>query len=300
MPSYYTNIVSGAEIVPSRLTAAGDSIWEEIIYPGTYPKIKIKPREGLCVTRAFKVPADLIDVFGIECSNSTFVDQGRHPQFPNVYITDVDLDPFGEDGAVQMRQTGFNVTEPEYWMAVVNYECRKFSPVSGQSADNSNGADLLDGTVNVTSEVLLIDGAGFKWAGDTTNIAEHIQMPKTIPIIDREIKIPRLMLIPWVPIRACVGCVNKVAYSGALPETLLYLGASVGFRFAFDGSLTYSLTHKFKEKGFLVYTDATETTTMVATWNHFYRKTDKLWKKTKPLVYTPIDFGAAGLIPGVS
>ncbi len=278
----------------SRVTSAGSAKWEEVISPGNYPKIQIKIKEGLSIVRAFKVPAEDVFEFGNEVSNASTFDDGQHPVFTWCYISSVDLEPFAADGAVQFQQNSDGMTEPMIWLAIVTYETMKKAIATGQNSDNSNGADLYDGNVNITSEVMLLEGSGFKWVGDAVRIAESIQMPKTIPIIDRELRIPKVVYIPWAAIRACVGCVNSVAYMGAAPQTLLYLGAGIQFKKAFDGTMNFSISHKFKEKAFLDAVGA------IVTWNHFYRKLTLDWKKTNPLVYYPVNFAAAGIISGVT
>ena len=289
----WTLIENGAVITPSRVTLNGSYNWEEILSPGSYPKMKFTVGKGLTISRAFKVPSSDIVAFGNEVCNATTISDGQHPVFTQCYIVDVDIDPFnGGDNTIPYCQSSEGIVEPLFYTCVVNYEPLVLNIETNQKPENSNGADLYEGTVNVTSEVMLSGASAYSWEGETVRIGEDSQIPKVIPIIDREIRIPRATVIPWTAIRACVGCVNSIAYFGALPQTVLYLGANISFKRAFDGTMTYGLNHKFKEKAWLTELDG------VAGWNHFYRKKDKRWKKTSPLVYQIANFRP--LMPGVT
>lgn len=294
-------ITSGAATPCSKVSRTGTENWEEVISPGQYPSYDVN-REGTTVTRAFKVPAEELNEFGYECMPPGM--PGEHPNIPYVFVDSVSVNPFN-DGNTHWYQHELGYTEPGYYMCVVKYSRIVNDITSGTPGGpenptpepgNSNGADLYDGEINVTNEVMLLESDGFKWAGDANKISERMMIPKLITIIDRSINIPRVASIPWTEINRCNGRVNSTSYMNVQAEQLLYCGAQIKFKRSFDGSMSFGISHKFKQKSVNVSTGASTSSTVG--WNHFYDTKTETWKKTDKPVYVKVSF--VGLLPGVA
>jgi hypothetical protein len=285
-------ITSGVTTACSKVSRTGDANWEEVIAPGQYPNYDVN-RDGVVVTRAFKVPAEELNDFGGECMPPGL--PGEHPGIDFIFVDTVGITPFS-DGNIHWYQHDSGYTEPGFYMCVVRYSRMINDIGTGGTSDNSNGADLYDGEVNITNEVMLLESDGFKWAGDTKKISERMMIPKIIPVIERTINIPRVIVIPWGVINAANGKVNSASYMGVPSEQLLYCGAQVKFKRAFDGVMSFGISHKFKQKSISVSTGPSTST--VVGWNHFYDTVDETWKKTDKPVYVKAPF--FGLLPGVT
>lgn len=268
--------------VPSKLVFGGTALWEEIVSPQTSPTYQIN-RDGVSCTRYFRIKLDQLDDFADELFPNTDA-PGLHPLVPSLYVDTADISPFNNDGG-DFYSDSDGIMLPEYFLASVSYS--KFM----QEITEGTNADLLDGSVNISNEVLMLPGTGFKWDGTADKCPETTHLPKIVPIIDREINLPYVYAIPWTQIRACVGCVNDDTLFGAIAETLLYQGCCVKFKMSFNGTVRYGLSHKFKERRVKIGGGS------IGGWNHFYRKSSETFEKTDPLAYDPVDF--TGLIPGV-
>jgi hypothetical protein len=288
-----TLIGNNNEIVGSQLVAGGVSNWCEMINVGVAPTYDVNS-SSVINQRLFKVPRERLNEFGGEAFQGGL--RGRHPMIGYLFIDDVKVMPFA-DGMTKWYQTPEGVVEPEYWLCTVTYRplVNDYETISSSptppSPLNSNGADLYDGSIHVTNEVLMIEGDGVKWENQPKRIAIMVQLPKIIPIIDRVIRIPNVARIPWESIRTNVGRVNDSFYMNSEPETLLYVGARVSFRRLFNGLMNYNIEHHFKERIVNIGTSK-------GGWNHFWDVATQTWRRTTPLIYRKGIFD--DLIPGVS
>lgn len=289
-----TLIVNGASVVPSAVVLGGLENWEEVLSPGNYPKMTADRDRGAKFIRAFKIHADELSYFAFEALGGSGTLPGVHPAYTAMRVENLDAEPFAGDNAIGFRQRSEGFTEPIYFLIIVTYSPMSFKVPGGDPGETPEpgGEDLYDGSINVSSEVVLTESASFKWEGDSVRIPEHMQLPIIISIVDREINIPRVNSIPWAAIRACVSTVNIATYMGVPAESMLYLGAGVRFKRLFDGSMNWGLTHKFKEKTLNTVLDGR------VGWNHAFRASDGRWKRTEPLFYKKTNMAA--LIPGVS
>lgn len=287
-----TLIGNGNTIPGAKVTLAGGADWCEISQPGLYPVFTVT-RDRSSGVRAFKVPDDRLNEFGEECMPQGT--PGQHPAASFLFVDEVSIQPFG-DGNVPYYQDSLGHIVPESWLCIVKYSQMVNNIIDfpgGQTPGpvNSDGADLYDGVINITNEVMMFEGDGYTWENETDRIAEIMQFPKIIPIVDRELRIPRVTTIPWPEIRPRIGCVNSSGYMGANKETLLYIAANIGFKRSFNGQMSYSIAHKFKERRIRHKGN-------VYGWNHFWDPKTQDWRKTDPTVYSLSSFST--LIPGVT
>ena len=114
------------------------------------------------------------------------------------------------------------------------------------------------------------DWAGQPFPGEPANrnsvVIDDVQASMMIPIIEHETNWQYVPYPPWKAIRACIGKVNAYPIFGAMPETLLFLGAEAHREITTNGLRMWNMTYKFAEKN-MNPNDSSNP----QGWNHYLR-----------------------------
>lgn len=256
----------------SKVTAAGTQAWEELSEPnksntGSYG------RSNRSIMRAFRVAKGDTVTFFNECYTTTFPGVGAHPTLTNMYVSDVAIDHM--PGAEYSETSG--VMEPDYYLLTVSYAPLETQGDDGSSSDPAAPQDALTGSIITSTEAMTLPGYGLQWdglSGGEEKIKEGITPYLIIPTTQFTVIKPRQSSIPWAAERANKGRVNANTFWGYPPETVLYMGMQMQFRYSTDGSRQYDITHTFSARQ-IVYKNK------VYGWNHQYHEGKKDFYKVK-------------------
>lgn len=234
--------------------------------------------EANSIQAQFKIAWEDVDAFVEELFSHSFAVGGvfvfrgePFPGRPRYTATRCSIEPFG-DGNVRIEtdpETGA-CAFPAGAIASVTYEVLN----SQQDPDNPDLEPLVVHRYQVGAEFLTIPNKGLYFdGGDTSDpIPEDLQAGQLIPMIEWEATFPRIAEVPAEKIRGLVGHVNQSAWRNAAPETVLFLGAEVGYSFTPNQEVVYSMSYRFSEK-------RVKDGSNVYGWNHFMDPEDgNKWK----------------------
>lgn len=256
------------------LTAGGSKTWEELIEPVQSP-VGEYTRENRSITRAFRVPIAQTNALIAECFPTLSI-PGQHPVVGGMYVNKVGFGPMPGE---LLTENG-NHSEPANYLVSVTYGPLEIGPFGSQNPptfDPTQPIDLIIGNISATTEAVSIPKYTLKWDSDDSQcketgtgdeMAAYIIVPRT----QFTVMLPRQSSIPWAAHRANRGRVNGADFFGAEPETVLYVGMQVSYRFSSDGSRQFDIEHSFDEK---LINYGTET----YGWNHIWNAEAEEWDK---------------------
>lgn len=256
------------------LTAGGSKTWEELIEPTPSP-VGEYTRENRTITRAFRVPIAQTNALIAECFPTLSI-PGRHPVLTGMYVNRVGFGPMPGETLTEVG----NHSEPENYLISVTYgplEIGMFGSQNPPTIDPTQPIDLMIGNISCSMEAVSIPKYTMKWDSDDEqcketgtgdDMAAYINVPRT----QFTVMLPRQSSIPWVAHRVNRGKVNKNQFFGAKPETVLYVGMQVSYRFSNDGSRQFDVEHSFDEK-------AINYGTNTYGWNHVWNTVTQAWDK---------------------
>jgi hypothetical protein len=168
--------------------------------------------------------------------------------YPGVSYLYADTATFGTNSPDPMPSCGGSVATysgSESGMAEIQYRTLSYD---GEDADPS---DLLSRRYSIGGEFMSLPSNQVRWEyqapGETVQ-QEDISAGQVIPTIEHVISFHRLTSIPFAAIRANVGHLNDGVFEGAEDGCLMYLGAEIGFKLSTDGSISWTLEHRFSER----------------------------------------------------
>ncbi len=252
----------------SKITATGAAEWEELVEPASSPT-GVFSRENRTITRVFRVAAaDTPDMIA-ECF-PTRNTAGAHPIFPYLFVNDVQFAPM--PGYTASDDSGQTIAD--YYQITINY-----TPIVRDDENNpppdESPQDWLVGNVSFTTETMTLpEYGGLKWQSTNAEVKEPGVEPFIIvPITQYTLQVPQVSRIPWAAMRASRGRVNADYFFDSPPETLMYNGMNVSYRFSNDGGRQFDIEHSFSERSILWQVSASQVD--VYGWNHFYNERTK-------------------------
>jgi hypothetical protein len=148
---------------------------------------------------------------------------------------------------------------------------------------NGNPVPFVTHKVHIGGEFIAWPNAGLRWetpsdpnydatrypAGPSpllVGVSDQIHAGIAVPSIEHTLEWHQVAFPPWSAIRACIGKVNAFPFTGAPPETLLFLGAEASREISSSGVRSWTLSYKFSEKN----SNAVNPFQPFG-WNHFLR-----------------------------
>jgi len=265
------------------------------------PKMSVG-RESRKIVRTGTIRWSDIDTLVSECFPAPPAMFGSHPENTFLYAESVEIEPIGDELANWMSISSGGAaiyTSPEDHAhrdearAVITYS----------SMPNPTGT-VLSVRMGIGGEYQMISPVKMKWqdlvATDPDNAwvsNEDAKIGKFIPTADWAFTRQRAVSVPWVAIRACMGRVNAghlntFPFYNVARETLLMVGAEIGFSYAADGNAQWTLDYRFNER----IIAAANVYDSPGGWNHVYREKNNIWARIVPDGgTTPIQYPTTGL-----
>lgn len=222
--------------------------------------------------------------------------------YPWMRAQSMDVEPFIPDG---MKGNGERINSYNAGAKVtVNYAPNSFEEGKKENTPGDKpGADelvFLENEIGISGEYLVWPNQGVRWqksaatgneiacgaSGGYTReiqVSEEIRVGIIIPVMEHTITWSFVSVVPWTGIRLSLGKVNKNKWAGALPETLLFVGASASRQVSNLGTKMWKIAYKFQEKciNYPANKKVNGKLEEPIGWNHFFRPlgTQSRWER---------------------
>lgn len=204
------------------------------------------------------------DALILECVPAAPSLPGLYPGSSILYVKSIVIEPVAEEG----NFTCGNVAVYSRGKAVIEYGKLDY-----------DSATLVTRKWGFSGEFMTLPANSMRWDNGDAVENEEISAAKNIRMTEHSMTRHRATTIPWTTIRNCIGKVNSAILNDAIfdnvaAESLLYLGASIDWTLSTNGSVEWTLEHRFQER-------LVENNGVRYGWNHFWRPDKKRWEKLK-------------------
>ncbi len=241
-------------------------------YAGKSPVINFT-RDSRDATRIGIVAWANIDALTLECFPPPPAPPGQFPGVSYLYVESMDVRPLHPEGSLDWNPSG---DFPTYDSAevTIKYSKLKFEQPSANQLISRKwafSAEFMTIPSN-TLQWLTADANGKKDVKD-----DNITAGKLIPMVEHSITWHRALSVPWTAIKANIGKVNDGTlnnsyFNSVADQSLLYLGAEIGWTFSSDGTQVWTIDHKFQERKL-------KSSGSSYGWNHFWKTSNNSWDK---------------------
>lgn len=261
-------------VFSTRVVYGGAKQWAEL-FDANSPEFN-RGRQSFRSQRKFILDYSDLNAFNAECFPDANGLPGRHPNLSDLWVDSWAASPMVGDDPIEYVD---GLATPLKYTATVTYTPLDLQNEQTQDfeSDPSEPIDLLVANMSFRTEAMTLPGESFKWESDSSAADEDINPVMMIQLVDFSLQRPRAARIPFTAIRNCVGKVNESRFFGADAETVLYMGAQIGYRFSSNGQRSYEIQHQFTEKRIDIGGGT------IGGWNYFLRPDgtwDKLLNKT--------------------
>lgn len=157
-----------------------------------------------------------------------------HPQYPWMFVTGVGIDM--EMGVTGLTQDSYGVVKTDY--ARMEIEYTTLDPL-----------DMGEERVDYSARVITVPDNTFKWVSDNKLLRSAESPGIEIPQATFQRTVNSQPKIPVATILSLLGKVNKTAFLGADPETLLFCGCCTSRRWTSQGQKAWDVTYSLKWNG---------------------------------------------------